>query len=335
MAKFFYANTWHPELLSRKNGTSPERVKTVELDGKKWLYVPRECPCWIIPPSGLKDYYISFEYALPPFSSEYLREKDLYGVLWNTVGAQSYFCVAYNAKNGSGGNYADTLVEFKRETINNVGSKGEGSTEQQYINYFVSTNGVWSSKITYSSGLGDLANIVQARSCKILSHFTSNYHTMTTSFGSGTTYNNQINGYATQYFYFAGILLRNIIISEEPISFSDTIREVEVDSVTGTDWYTSNGKSYTENVNATANVKLNSVSLAEAKRVLEARKFAFSGVTNRQGERINALEVKRANEAHQSIVDVGEHTFGSSWSVNSPSEITDTLTITSRKVVGK
>lgn len=338
MAKFFYANTWHPELFSKVNGT-PNRLKTVEYEGKKWVYIPRGNVAWIIFPSGgLNDCYISFEYALPPFNKEIIHpDYDVQYRIWSEVNTQSYVCVASTATASDGSNYTTTLMEIDRQHTFS-GNNNEDATKSLYKQ----TSGNISWKVTSKSGLGGLGDTIGTSSCKILATsgvFDTYYKgfSFITSYGRGNKSSHFFysNNDKFAYLYASGVYIRNIIISEEPISFSDTIREVTVDSITGSGWYTSNGKSYTENVNAPATVKLNSASLAEAKRVVDARKFAFSGISNRQGERINALEVKRANEAHQSLVDIGEHTFGSSWSVNSPSEITDTLTITSRKVVGK
>jgi len=333
MAKFFYANTWHPELISKVNGDKT-KLRTVDYDGKRWLFVPRNEVSWIILPNeGIGNFYISFEYALPPFSTEFWRsDKDITTQLWGLALGASYFSVAGNTRNGTGNDITASLMYIERKAQINGGAGEEIRKD------FKNSTGVWPTSIGESGGMGGLASRIGQSSCKFLCKFTQNSYdntiSYTTSFGAGAS-TTTLGSPKAIYFYMAGIFIRNIIISEEPISFSDTIREVTVDSITGSGWYTSNGKSYTENVNAPATVKLNSASLAEAKRAIEARKFAFSGVSNRQGERINALEVKRANEAHQSLVDMGEHTFGSSWNVNSPSEITDTLTITSRKVVGK
>ncbi len=329
MAKYFYANTWHPELFSKMldRWSNNDSANTVEYNGKKWCRVPNSKIARIeFSNLGLKDFYLSFEYTEIPVSnlkaSDMNRESNDRASILEFV---SYLGLATTNTNTDISIMSHTRVAERYSVYRDV------SIIENDFN-------AWKPKGTFidqikrtSFGLVDKLFIEPVK--KIHIHFTMSGAEVTTSVGKGP---NKISVYnPPTMLYLCGVYIRNIIISEEPISFSDTIREVTVDSITGNNWYTSNGKSFTENVNTTATVRLNSQSLAEAKRALDARKFAFSGITNRQGERINALEVKRANEAHQSLVDIGEHTFGSSWNVNSPNEISDTLTVTTRKVVGK
>lgn len=338
MAKFFYANTWHPELVNvigdSSNGVN--KMATVEYKGKDWLQVPSSLTASInLPNTGLYDFYLSFEYAFIPFDPQHQTVSDVKGETWSNVYNRSHIWVDTTARDGSGDYYYLSILDIKR--LQRITSGYTYDAEESVKQFFAGKKygGV---TISSSGGCSGLERLLGTEPGKFLVHFSKTSSPgisamATTNKGKGNKQPTQSGAALRLNFY--GYYIRNIIISEEPISYSDTIREVSVDSITGNGWYTSNGKTYTENVNATANIKLNSASLAEAKKAVEARKFAFSGVSNRQGERINALEVKRANEAHQSLVDVGEHVFGSSWGVNSPSEITDTLTLTTRKVVGK
>ena len=330
MAKYFYANTWHPELFSKmlNRWDNNDQANTVEYLGKKWCRVPNSKIARIEfnNNQGLREFYLSFEFAEIPVSL--LNASDMYRESNNKISSirfSSYLSLATTNTNSD----IDLITISRQAEVYNA-YEDITVREKQFNNW--KPRGTFDSQNKRTSfGLENTLFLDQVK--KVHIHFTMNGAEATTSVGKGAKRIDVI--YPATMLSLCGVFIRNIIISEEPISYSDTIREVTVDSITGNGWYTSNGKSFTENVNNAATVKLNSQSLAEAKRVLDARKFAFSGITNRQGERINALEVKRANEAHQSFVDIGEHTFGSSWNVNSPNEISDTLTITTRKVVGK
>ena len=336
MAKYFYANTWHPELFSKildKWGNN-DQANTIEYDGKKWCRIPfsKEARLEFNNNSGLNDFYISFECAIPPLDRNIIKPSDVNrdgsGMDW---GINFYSYIQFGKIHSDG----KEIVWAKKQPWYHMTGRHADELESLVSDWIKTGNWPSGASLSYSmrTGFGLENNLKLMPSFKVFIHVSKGNGEVTTSVGKGAN----VMGYVSDIdmLYMSGVFIRNIIISEEPISYSDTIREVTVDSITGNSWYTSNGKSFTENVNTAATVRLNSQSLAEAKRALDARKFAFSGITNRQGERINALEVKRANEAHQSFVDIGEHTFGSSWNVNSPNEISDTLTITTRKVVGR
>ena len=333
MAKYFYANTWHPELFSKildKWGNN-DQANTIEYDGKKWCRIPfsKEARIEFNDNSGLNDFNISFECAIPPLDRNAIKASDVFR-------ESSGMALGINFRSYI---FLGKLFSDEKEVVwaNRCPwyyPAGRPADElESMVSDWIKTGNWPSADYSMRTGFGLENNLKLMPSFKVFIHVSKGNGEVTTSVGKGA----KVMGYVSDIdaIYFSGVYIRNIIISEEPISYSDTIREVTVDSITGNSWYTSNGKSFTENVNTAATVRLNSQSLAEAKRALDARKFAFSGITNRQGERINALEVKRANEAHQSFVDIGEHTFGSSWNVNSPNEISDTLTITTRKVVGR
>lgn len=336
MAKYFYANTWHPELFSKildKWGNN-DQANTIEYDGKKWCRIPfsKEARIEFNNNSGLNEFNISFECAIPPLDRNAIKASDVFregsGMAWG---------INFYSSINLGKLFNDGIEVVWAKNFAWYSPAGIKSDELETMVDNWKKTGNWPSgaspSLSMRTGFGLENNLKLMPSFKVFIHVSKGNGEVTTSVGKGA----KVMGYVSDIdaIYLSGVYIRNIIISEEPISYSDTIREVTVDSITGNSWYTSNGKSFTENVNTAATVKLNSQSLAEAKRALDARKFAFSGITNRQGERINALEVKRANEAHQSFVDIGEHTFGSSWNVNSPNEISDTLTITTRKVVGR
>lgn len=332
MAKFFYANTWHPELFELDGSKS--NAATVEYDGKKWAYIPSNCRAYIyLPNQRLKDFYLSFEYIPIPMSM--VKSKEGTSVSGSTtyertISMRSNIFIDNDVKDGSGNYYWFKLYDITQKCyykITNI------SDEIAYNNFIEGNIGSYSYVVSSYTSLETLLKNNEGKFCV---HFTSNGSktstATTTNVGKASKETDQ-NGLPMRFGCY-GCFIRNIIISEEPISYTDTIKEVTVDSITGSDWYTSGGKSYTEKVNASATVKLNKKSLADAIGAIDARKFAFAGVTNRQGERINALEVKLNSEAHQNILDTGEHTFGSSWSIDS-TDMTDTLTITTRKVVGQ
>ncbi len=336
MAKYFYANTWHPELFKvYDRWFNSDSANTVIYNGKNWCRIPfsKIARVEFNNTTGLSDFYVSFECVPHPVDREHLRGSDMYRDEEGRASAIGFYSYVYfHCVNST---VTERQIFQKYDKLHEYNTND--TIRQQYLEKWLQT-GIWDGGYdwtdhTVSTGFGLKDTLFKEPSFKVHIHISEGKGEVTTNVGRGTNKIDYLNH--VDYLYMSGVYIRNVIISEEPISFSDTIREVTVDSIAGSGWYTSNGKTYTENVNATATIKLNSASLAEAKRAIEARKFAFSGVSNRQGERINALEVKRANEAHQSLVDIGEHTFGSSWSVNSPSEITDTLTLTTRKVVGK
>ena len=332
MAGFFYANTWHAELFSRTldNWQNTDSPDVVEYAGKKWCRVPYSKECRIVLPWEQKaDFYISFEcFPIPP-EREYLKASDVYregtGVKMREARFNAY--IGY-----SGENISKSELIYKQETIWDFG--GDTSKVEDQVRQWINT-GQWPSgyskhAVSTSTKFG-LQDTIFLQPMKIYIHVKSGDGEVITNAGKGTR---TVWLKSVNMIYICGMYIRNIILSEDPIAYSDTIKEVAVDSIAGTDWYTSNGKSYTEKVNAEAGIRLNCRSLREAKEAIDARKFAFSGVAIREGERINALEISRGGQARQVLLDMGEHFFGTSWDVT-PAQVTDTMKITARKVVGK
>lgn len=332
MAGFFYANTWHAELFSNtvNNWENTDSPNVVEYAGKKWCRVPYSKECRIeLPGNNMTNYYISFECYPIPLEREYLKASDVYrgesGSEMREARFNSY--ISYFGANS----YKAEFIS-KTETIWDFG--GYTTRVEEFVREWINT-GQWPCghsyhKLSSKTEFG-LKDAVFLQPMKVYIHVVDGVGEVITNAGKGT---NRVWSQNVSMIYICGMYIRNIILSEDPISYSDTIKEVAVDSIMGTDWFTSNGKSYTEKVNAEAVIKLNSESLKEAKEAIEARKFAFSGVSNREGERINALEISRGGQARQVLLDMGEHFFGASWDVT-PAQVTDTMKIIARKVVGK
>lgn len=132
-------------------------------------------------------------------------------------------------------------------------------------------------------------------------------------------------------FSIQGLYVRNIIISEETLAFSDTIREVPISSIAGDNWRISDNSAYTEDTNVSATVNLSETSMKQQLASIDPRKLIFTGMSERQGENITGLDVKRGHEIHLQKIDVGTHVFGTAYDT-SKDDANAVLTITTRSV---
>lgn len=341
MAKFFFANTWHPELFSLEGDKSNVSVVDGDL---KCAKIPSECTAYVyLPNDRLTNFYVSFEYMPIPIYESRTRTGKTATVRLTTDGGNKYHTdiemrshifleTDYKA---SGEQYRflrlyDITQSYRMYNMGN----GNGNTENGWNAFLAGEEGIYSYVVNTYTKLGALLKDGYNKFCI---HFTaSSSGTATTrttdtitSVGRASEETSEVGMPMRLGIY--GCYVRNVIISQDPITFSDSIKEVPVTSIEGAEWYNSGGKAYTERVNSSATVHLDQGALVNAMSSLDARKFAFAGVTNRQGDMITALEVRRGNESHQNNLDTGEHAYGSAWDVVD-GYMPNTLTMTTRRV---
>ena len=331
MAKFFFANTWHPELFSLEGDKSNVTVIDKDL---KCAKIPRECTAYVyLPNQRLTNFYLSFEYMpIPIYDSRTRTGKTAASGYSNNGGydiniqMRSLIFLETDSKTGDYYNWFRIYDITQTYTMSN-----KADVEAGWSAFLAGEAGRYSYIVDTYTKLGALLKNGYNKFCV---HFTANSNqtnSVDTITSVGRASAEEYKSGMPMRLGIYGCYVRNVIISQDPITFSDSIKEVPVTSIEGADWYNSGGKAYTEKVNASATVHLDQGALVNAMGSLDARKFAFAGVTNRQGDMITALEVRRGNESHQNNLDTGEHAFGSAWDIVD-GYMPNTLTMTTRRV---
>lgn len=347
MGAFFYGNTYHPELLTRTKTVidTQDNVVAANWNGVNCIKVPASKLAYVdFTNDGLSECYISLEVMPLPRNSSWLTKTDFnvpdggyekcqYGMvsdLYQYLDTISY--VGLSATKGS----LNDLTVWQRSDIFSVNHyhTSDWDFNRNYDEimsgnirkWIKRTNTCFGSETLFGEGIDY---------CKMFLHIYPRSDVLqnvevTCTYGHGTKVEKISSNVCM--LWFRGVLIRNIIVSDTPISFSDTIMEVPVDSIMGRDWYTSDGKHYTDSANTTATIKLNDAALNSVLSKIEPRKVAIAGISNRQGNRITAIELNAGGITHQQKLDTGDHVFGTAWDVTS-SDIRNTMTVTSRRVV--
>lgn len=331
MGKFFYANTHNADLLNYVNdkGNGSTALEEITYLDKKWIRIPYNIEAgFMINPKSLSDFYYSAEIVPIPkdFSKVYKAEMPNGNTLSSYV---RYYTSA-----------TDSVTDY---SLNRVAQVNDGYYTRYYWDWLYEHHGdgnwlpdmppmgSWGDK--YDSYGSSYANVDVLKAYieggNILKVY---YHNKVggqckhiSSIQSGI-----VGARAVPFkIAFQGVYLRNLIVSEEPITFSDTVQEVDVESITGDGWAKVGDKYTTQFTNATATLKVNVESLAKAKTLVDARKFGFCGTTSRTGDNINALDVAYGTNTSQQLVDYGDHSIGTAWDFV---DGIDTLTLTTRRI---
>ena len=330
MAKFFFANTWHPELFTLEGDKSNVSVMDGDL---KCAKIPRECTaCVYLPNQRLTNFYLSFEYMPIPIYDSRTRTGKTATYRSNNGGydidiqMRSNIYLETDFKTGDNYNWFRIYDITQTYTMSN-----KANIEAGWSAFLAGEEGRYSYTVDTYTKLGALLKNGYNKFCVHFTASSNQTNSVDTITSVGRASAEEYKSGMPMRFCIYGCYVRNVIISQDPITFSDSIKEVPVTSIEGADWYNSGDKAYTEKVNASATVHLDQGALVNAMGSLDARKFAFAGVTNRQGDMITALEVRRGNESHQNNLDTGEHAFGSAWDVVD-GYMPNTLTMTTRRV---
>lgn len=346
MGAFFYGNTYHPELLTRTKTVidTQDNVVAANWNGVNCIKVPASKLAYVdFTNDGLSECYISLEVMPLPRDSNWLTKTDFdvpaggYEERQYTVdGYQCLSTISCVGLSSTTNNLQRDLTVWKRRDIFSVNHfYASGWDFNRNYDEIMSGNALKLTKETNTCFGSETLFGEGIDYCKMFLHIypSSDLHQnveVTCTYGHGTKV--EVISSNVCMLWFRGVLIRNIIVSDTPISFSDTIMEVPVDSVMGRDWYTSDGKHYTDSVNTTATIKLNDAALNSVLSKIEPRKVAIAGISNRQGNRITAIEINAGGITHQQKLDTGDHVFGTAWDITS-SDIKNTMTVTSRRVV--
>ncbi len=330
MGKFFYANTHNADLLNYVNdkGNGSTALEEITYLDMKWIRIPYNIESgFMINPNSLSDFYYSAEVVPIPkdFTKMYKAEMPNGDTLssyvrYYTSSSDSVtdYSVDHVARISYNWNpyYWDWLYEHHGDGNWLPDIPPMGSWDNKYDSYGSSYANVDVLK-AYIEG-GNVLKVYYHNKvggqCKHIS-----------SIQSGIVGARDVPFKIA----FQGVYLRNLIVSEEPITFSDTVQEVDVESITGDGWAKVGDKYTTQFTNATATLKVNAESLAKAKTLVDARKFGFCGTTSRTGDNINALDVAYGTNTSQQLVDYGDHSIGTAWDYV---DGIDTLTLTTRRI---
>lgn len=305
MGKFFYANTHNADLLNYVNdkGNGSTAIEEITYLDKKWIRIPYNIEAgFMINPKSLSDFYYSAEIVPIPkdFSKVYKAEMPSGNTLSSYV---RYYTSA-----------SDSVTDYSLNRVAQVNSVGSWEIKQDYYGSSYANTDVLKSYVEGGNILKVFCHNKVGEQCKHIS-----------SIQSGI-----VGARAVPFkIAFQGVYLRNLIVSEEPITFSDTVQEVDVESITGDKWSKVGDKYTTQFTNAAATLKVNAESLTKAKTLVDARKFGFCGTTSRTGENINALDVAYGSNTSQQKVDYGDHSIGTAWDFV---DGIDTLTLTTRRI---
>lgn len=290
MANFVYANTNHADLFSLiHQSTDGAKPSVVELNGEKWIEIAKGTSADVSFPV-CDEIYISFEVQF--------SRSDTYN-----------YC------------YADL----------HYGEKAD--------------DGLWSLILDRQgvSSYGKEQNkLIAGAPMRLFYHqWSNNGKEYTTVYSSNGTIFESLGlegANKKRYLRFAreastervqsAFYVRNIIVSQDPITYADTIHEVSVVSAKGDGWHTSGDHIFTQKKNASAVVQFDKDAIEEICAVETPKYFVYAGLADREGEDIQNMYVENSGEVKTMALETGHQLFGAAYAVNAET-LPDTVTITS------